>query len=55
MIGRGYAFSQDWTMDDTYSFLIEGTLDGDAEKEMFDAGQQASLQASLDLAQCSEV
>jgi len=51
MIGRGYAFSQDWTMDDTYSFLIEGALDGDAEKEMFDAGQQASL----DLAQCSEV
>ncbi len=51
MIGRGYAFSQDWTMDETYSFLIEGTLDGDAEKEMFDAGQQASL----DLAQCSEV
>ena len=51
MIGRGYAFSQDWTMDDTYSFLIEGTLDGDAEKEMFDAGQQARL----NLAQCSEV
>ncbi len=51
MIGRGYAFSQDWAMDDTYSFLIEGTLDGDAEKEMFDAGQQARL----NLAQCSEV
>lgn len=51
MIGRGIAFSNDWCMDDTYSFLIEGTLDGDAEKEMFDAGQQASL----DLAQCSEV
>ena len=51
MIGRGYAFSNDWSMDDTYSFLIEGTLDVDAEKEMFDVGQQARL----DRAQCSEV
>jgi hypothetical protein len=24
MIGRGYAFSNDWCMDDTFSFLIEG-------------------------------
>ena len=51
MIGRGYAFSEDWSMDDTYSFLIEGSLDGDAEKEMFEVGQQARL----NLAQCSEV
>ena len=41
MIGRGYAFGQDWTMDDTYSFLIDGALDGPAEKKMFDAGEQA--------------
>ena len=42
MIGRGYAFSEDWSMDDTYSFLIEGSLDGTAEKAMFAAGEQAS-------------
>ena len=26
MIGRGYAFSSDWCMDDTFSAVIEGTL-----------------------------
>lgn len=26
MMGRGYAFSSDWCMDDTLSFLIEGTI-----------------------------
>ena len=38
MIGRGLAFSHDWCMDGTFSFVIEGTLDGDAEKDMFEAG-----------------
>ena len=38
MIGRGLAFSHDWCMDDTFSFVIEGTLDGDAEQDMFEAG-----------------
>jgi len=28
MIGRGIAFSNDWCMDDTYSCLIEGSVDG---------------------------
>tara|TARA_Y100000996_G_scaffold353665_1_gene293617 strand:+ start:545 stop:856 length:312 start_codon:yes stop_codon:yes gene_type:complete len=51
MIGRGYAFSEGWSMDDTYSFLISGALDGIAEKEMFDKGTQMKL----DLAQCSDV
>jgi|TARA_R110001583_G_scaffold130972_1_gene282685 hypothetical protein len=29
MIGRGFAFSSNWSMDDTFSFLIEGELDPD--------------------------
>ena len=41
MIGRGYAFSESWSMDDTFSFLIEGTLEGLAEKEMSDLGVEA--------------
>ncbi len=28
MIGRGIAFSNNWCMDDTFSCLIDGTLDG---------------------------
>ena len=27
LIGYGLAFENDWTMDDTYSFFIEGKLD----------------------------
>ena len=27
MMGRGYAFSSDWCMDDTFSFLIDGSLE----------------------------
>ena len=34
MMGRGYAFSNDWCMDDTVSCMIEGTLDGDARPVM---------------------
>ncbi len=41
MIGRGYAFSSDWCMDDTYSCVIEGSLDGQAEAQMFEAGVAA--------------
>ena len=26
LIGRGYAFSNDWCMDDTFSCVIEGTV-----------------------------
>ena len=29
MMGRGYAFSSDWCMDDTFSFVIQGELDPD--------------------------
>jgi len=50
-IGRGYAFSEGWCMDDTYSFLITGALDGFSEKEAFNNG----VQMKLDLAQCSDV
>ena len=45
MIGRGIAFSNDWCMDDTYSFLVHGPLDGDAEKDMFEAGVKAREQS----------
>ena len=58
MIGRGIAFSNDWCMDDTYSFLVHGPLDGDAEKDMFEAGAEAREEKRrryLDLSQCSEV
>ena len=41
MMGRGFAFSNDWAMDDTFSFLLNGGLEGTAEKEMFDAGVEA--------------
>ena len=41
MIGRGIAFSNDWCMDDTLSCVIEGTLDGAAEQDMFEAGAAA--------------
>ena len=41
MIGRGLAFSHDWCMDGSFSFVIEGTLDGDAEQDMFEAGVAA--------------
>jgi|TARA_R110001583_G_scaffold2016_2_gene14961 hypothetical protein len=51
MIGRGLAFSNDWSMDHTFSFMIHGALDGPAENAAFDAG----VQARLDLAQCSDV
>lgn len=27
MMGRGYAFSNDWCMDDTFSCVIEGSVD----------------------------
>ena len=58
MIGRGIAFSNDWTMDDTFSCVIEGTLDGPAEQDMFEAGAEAREEKRrryLDLSQCSEV
>ena len=41
MIGRGIAFSNDWAMDDTFSCVIEGALDGPAEQDMFEAGATA--------------
>lgn len=45
MIGRGLAFSHDWCMDGTFSFLIHGPLEGEAEKEMFEAGVKAREQS----------
>lgn len=41
LIGRGIAFSNDWSMDHTLSFLVTGPLDGSAEKELFDSGVKA--------------
>ena len=34
MIGRGYAFSNDWCMDDTFSCIVEGSLDDDDSTQM---------------------
>lgn len=58
MIGRGIAFSNSWCMDDTFSCVVNGSLDGQAEKEMSDEGVKAREEQKrqyLDLAQCSEV
>ena len=41
LIGRGIAFSEDWTMDGTYSFLVHGALETESEKDAFDAGVKA--------------
>lgn len=30
MIGRGMAFSEGWTLDDSFSFMVKGTLDEDS-------------------------
>ncbi len=44
MIGRGIAFSNDWCMDDTFSCVIDGPLNGPAEKQMFNEGVEAREQ-----------
>jgi hypothetical protein len=41
MIGRGIAFSNDWCMDHTFSFLMTGPLEGHAEEAMIAAGEKA--------------
>ena len=40
MMGRGYAFSSDWCMDDTFSFLMEGSVS--------DAAEMAAIQSGID-------
>jgi hypothetical protein len=32
MIGRGIAFSNDWCMDHTFSYLVHGTIDNTTKK-----------------------
>jgi|TARA_E500000331_G_C16933593_1_gene573058 hypothetical protein len=34
LIGYGLAFENSWSMDDTFSFFIEGTLGGDKTSQM---------------------
>ena len=41
LIGRGIAFSNDWAMDGTYSFLVHGALETESEKDMFTRGVEA--------------
>lgn len=41
LIGRGIAFSNDWSMDGTYSFLVHGALETESEKDMFARGVEA--------------
>ena len=47
MMGRGYAFSNSWCMDDTFSCIIEGSVVDDAEQAaLFGWGRWVFLQAS---------
>lgn len=32
MIGRGIAFSNDWSMDDTFSCVIDGSIEGNSNE-----------------------
>jgi hypothetical protein len=41
LIGRGIAFSNDWCMDHTLSFLVTGALETEAEKDMIQRGVDA--------------
>ncbi len=41
MVGRGIAFSNDWCIDHTFSFLMTGALDGDAEQGAIQDGIDA--------------
>ena len=41
MMGRGYAFSNDWCMDDTFSCVIEGSVIDDAEQAAIQSGIEA--------------
>ena len=41
LIGYGIAFENDWSQDGTLSFFIEGALDTQSEKDMFNAGVDA--------------
>ena len=41
MIGRGHAFSSDWSMDGTYSFLHEGSVPTDSEEWFVHQGEKA--------------
>jgi hypothetical protein len=52
LIGRGIAFSNDWAMDDTYSFLVRGSVveDESTGRQQVDKGLIRYLAA-----QCSEV
>ena len=41
LIGRGIAFSNDWCMDHTFSFLIHGALETKSEADMIQRGIDA--------------
>jgi len=44
LIGFGLAFLNGWSEDGTHYFFMEGVLDGQAEKDMFNAGEAARLE-----------
>ena len=52
MMGRGYAFSNDWCMDDTFSFLIEGPGWGAENTEEADISGTAQHKTVLGEKQC---
>ena len=43
MIGRGYAFSEDWCMDDTFSCVIDGSLDSPSDKKPDEAAKNTAM------------
>jgi len=41
LIGRGIAFETGWCKDDTFSFLVTGSLETESEKDMIQRGIDA--------------
>ena len=55
MIGRGVAFSNGWSMDDTFSTGVEGALETEAEKAAVDAGIEAREVSKTDRSEQQQV
>ncbi|MDB4337672.1 hypothetical protein OAA09_01500 [bacterium] len=55
MIGRGIAFSSDWSMDHTFSTCVEGALETESEKAAVDAGIEAREASKTDRSEQQQV
>jgi hypothetical protein len=40
MIGRGIAFSEDWALDESISYLVRGSLKIESEEDMFNEADE---------------